>query len=87
MILRTMIKVLEIDQFSSSADNLTNMGFKDFELQKLSGGSSEAAKVIFGGYAKVKMVGANERPSIGDVWYVEENGKFKLYLANYDTSD
>lgn len=80
------MKVLEVDQWTSSGD-VSQYNFETFSLDKIHGGDSESARAIFGGWAKVKEVEENAKPTIGNVWFIEENGKFKKWKANYDTSD
>lgn len=86
--LEEKIKVLEVDQWTSTG-NITDYNFETFELSKVTGGDSEAARTIFGGTAHVHEVFAKDCPSIGRVWYIEDSKtkKFTLYKSNYDSSD
>jgi len=82
------IKVLEVDQWTSTG-NIKDYSFKDFEMNKIKGGDSEAAKKIFGGHAVIKEVLKTQNPFIGNVWFIEDPKtlKFVFYKANYDSSD
>jgi hypothetical protein len=40
------MKVLEVDQWTSTG-NVEKFSFKDFDLEKVKGGDSEAVKLIF----------------------------------------
>jgi hypothetical protein len=80
------IKVLEVDQWTSTG-NVRDYNFKSFTLDNVVGGDSAAAKAIFGGYARIYDVQENQRPSKGYVWFTEVEERFKLYKANYDSSD
>ena len=90
-----MVKVLQVDQWHSTADNITKMSLKDFQtpsegIQKLEGGDSKAATAIFGDFGcLIKEVDEKAWPSKGDVWFKEneKTGLLELYRANYDTSD
>ena len=80
------IKVLEVDQWTSTG-NVRDYNFKSFNLETVVGGDSEAAKAIFGGHARIYEVNENDKPSLGRVWFTEVDDRFKLYKANYDSSD
>ncbi len=82
------MKVLEVDQWTSTG-NISDFGFADYNLDKVRGGDSEAARAIFGGWSLVREVSENDSPSIGHVWFREDPviKKFVFYKANYDTSD
>lgn len=80
------IKVLEVDQWTSTGD-MGRFNFETFQLLNVKGGDSEAIRRISGGHAIVKEVSPNDIPSRGNVWYTEVDEKFKLYKANYDSSD
>ena len=84
-----MIKIIEMDQWSSTADNIENLDFDDCTLDSLHGGDSEAAKKIFGGKFNVTLVKEDSNPYRGYVWFIkdETTGKLKRYKANYDSSD
>ena len=81
------VRVLEVDQWSSTATNLADMGFADFDPARLTGGDSRAAQVIFGGHYVVKEVLETDRPPIGHVWFIERGGHFERWKTNYDSSD
>lgn len=82
------IKVLEVDQWTSTG-NVQNFTMEDFNLGKVKGGDSEAAKQIFGGHAAIREVSPQDAPHIGEVWYISDpqSNKLKFYKANYDSSD
>lgn len=81
------MKVIEVDQFTSSG-NIRELSFNAVTLSEITGGDSEAAKLIFGGRFNVKDVSESEKPSIGYVWFKEGvDGKCTIYKSNYDTSD
>lgn len=81
------MRILEVDQWTSTG-NITDFSFEDFDLQKVSGGDSAAAKVIFGGNARLREVSETDRPYLGTVWFRQgPTGKLEKYLANYDSSD
>ena len=65
------MKVLETDQFTASANNWDEI---DFILKDLKG------------VARYKEVDESDKPSIGNVWFIDNNGKCKLWKYNYDTS-
>jgi hypothetical protein len=81
-----MLKVLEVDQWTSTG-NVSDFTLEDFDLQKVEGGDAGAAKVIFGGDARIREVPHAGVPSKGNVWFIPgDNGKLRLFKANYDTS-
>jgi hypothetical protein len=82
------VKVLEVDQWTSTG-NIQNFTMESFDMRKMSGGDSEAARQIFGGHAAIREVSPNESPSIGEVWYISDpkTKKLKFFKANYDSSD
>lgn len=80
------MKILEVDQWTSTGD-IEKYNFKTFNLETIRGGDSVAARAIFGGHTAVKEVEDEASPTIGHVWFVEENGCFKQWKANYDSSD
>lgn len=82
-----MIQVIEVDQWTSSG-NISNLDFDSVGLNDITGGDSESAKAIFGGWFVRKMVDDNVRPDIGNVWYIrdEATGKCKMWKYSYDTS-
>lgn len=81
------LEIIEVDQWTSSGD-MQNQDFDTVDIDKVSGGDSEAVKRIWGGHLKKYRVFESKRPSIGNVWYVKGyDGKCKLYMYNYDTSD
>lgn len=82
------IKVLEVDQWTSTG-NIEQFTMDEFNIDRVSGGDSEAAKKIFGGYAAVREVRKEDSPHIGEVWYISDpqSNKLKFYKANYDSSD
>jgi hypothetical protein len=83
----TMIDIIQVDQWTSSGD-IEQQNFDAVTLHDVTGGDSEAAKAIFGGTMERKTVEEDDKPSIGNVWYVKgANGKCKLWKYNYDTSD
>jgi len=80
------IKVLELDQWTSTG-NITDFTLEDFELQKVKGGDSKAAQLIFGGHAIIREVEELQTPPIGNVWFrLGVNGKLQFYKSNYDSS-
>lgn len=84
-----MMEIIEMDQWSSSADNVRELQFDSFRPADLKGGDSEAAKVIFGGSFTFKSVKETDSPRIGNVWFIKDDvtGKLKFYKARYDSSD
>jgi hypothetical protein len=55
-------------------------------LDKISGGDSEAAKVIFGGSFKRIIVNEDDGPDIAKVWYKSgKDGKCELWRYNFAT--
>lgn len=72
----------------SATGNVGDFTLKNFDLRKVEGGDSEAAKIIFGGSAAWKEVSEADRPSIGYVWFRQGyRGKLVRYRSNYDSSD
>ena len=82
------IKVLQVDQWTSTG-NITDLSLENFELEKVEGGDSEAAKNIFGGHAIIREVNENDEPSIGYVWFKtrKKTGKLVFWKAHYDSGD
>jgi hypothetical protein len=80
------MKILEVDQWTSTGD-VERYNFETFDLNKVSGGDSEAVRAIFGGHAVIREVAEEDNPVIGCVWFIELNGYFKQWKANYDSSD
>ncbi len=81
------IKVLEVDQWSSTAPEIQQMSLADFNFRQLSGNGVEAARKIFGGRAWVREVDPNDQPRIGNVWFREVDGQLTKWRWNYDSSD
>lgn len=84
------VTVLEVNQWSSTADNIGQFSVDDFRDKKpsLNGGDSEAAEALFGFHPLIKSVPESAGPSKGNVWFRDgANGKLELWKANYDTSD
>jgi hypothetical protein len=86
--------VLELDQWSATAVNLTEIAFQEFvadprgTLQKLYGGDSLPARQIFGGHAEIREVTEQATPPRASVWYIEgETGLPVRYRYNFDSSD
>ncbi len=51
------------------------------------GGDAEAARAIFGGSVCVREVDEKAEPSLGDVWFREdEQGLLRRWKFNYDSS-
>jgi hypothetical protein len=80
------IKVLEVDQWTSTG-NVGDYNFRTWQLEDVVGGDSEAARAIFGGHGFVKEVDERDYPRRGYVWFTEADDRFRLYKANYDSSD
>lgn len=85
-------RVLEVDQFTSTGD-VDGTKLADWELnpsdklRSRKGGDSEAARVIFGGNARIKDVAENDEPYLGYVWFREdEQGLLFRWKFNYDSS-
>lgn len=81
-----LIKILEVDQFSSGAE-IEKYNFETFDPANLESNGAKAAQKIFGGRYIVREVKPKDRPMMGRVWYTEVKNYFKLYRANYDSSD
>lgn len=85
--------VLEADQWTSSG-NIEGTKLEDWEADKdltlanVTGGDSEAAKRMFGGYTVwIREVEEDEDPTIGSVWFrADEAGVLRKWKANPDTS-
>jgi hypothetical protein len=84
-----MKEIIEMDQWSSTADNIKDLKFDEIEIYYLKGGDSEAVKRIFGGHFIRRTVTDTAIPYIGNVWYIkdEDTGGLKKYRAKYDSSD
>lgn len=86
-VVASKILVIEVDQWSSTG-NIEDQDFDTFSLADLSGGDSEAAKVIFGGYCQKKEVDPNGAPRNARVWYRKgPDGKCEYFKATLDSSD
>lgn len=86
-----LIKVVELDQWSSTADGITEMSMEDFEkreaFKNLKGGYAAVIKEMFGGHFEIKEVTTEQGPSIGRVWFAESySNKLYRYKTNYDSS-
>jgi hypothetical protein len=83
------VKVLETDQWTSSG-NVTEFSWKklkDNGIQCVSGGDSEAARIMFGGSFRFREVNETDSPSIGSVWFIEnEKGFPAIWKTRYDSS-
>lgn len=85
---RCTIKVLELDQFTATAENIGWYSMQQFDPDILFGGDATAAKDMFGGYYQIKFVCEDENPSKGTVWLKDgSDGKLAIWKANYDSSD
>lgn len=89
-------QVIEIDQHSSTADQIEEWSYTDWieviesldsdHVPRLSGGDAEAAQAIHGGHYEIKQVSDSESPPWGMVWYVEgEDGSMEIYEHNFAT--
>jgi hypothetical protein len=90
------MRVLQLDQFHSCDPEILNMSLKDFQqnieakVLALQGEPAKVASVIFGaGCPRITDVKETDSPSIGDVWFREDEhtGKLVIWKAKYDTSD
>jgi len=84
-----MIRVLEVDQWTSTAirGDLSWGDLKTLGINGVSGGDSEAARVIFGGHFRFRDVEADDTPRIGDVWFIEDARGFPtIWKTQYDSS-
>ena len=82
-----IINIIEVDQWTATG-NIEDLKFDEVGLDHISGGDSEAVKVIFGGSFKRKQVEETAMPNLGYFWFIKgENGKCKFYKGNPDTSD
>lgn len=82
------MRVLEVDQWTSTG-NIRELSWSELERRGnvVEGGDSEAARAIFGGRFRFLTVGLAEGPPIGTVWFTcGDDGRPKLYRANYDSS-
>lgn len=83
-------EVLEVDQWTSTGD-MTEHTWAELKAQgidAIAGGDSEAARVIFGGHFMFRTVREDERPSLGEVWFIEgADGRPDLWKMNLDSSD
>jgi hypothetical protein len=80
-----MVQVIEVTQFFSIVNKswaeLTN-GQEHGVLPSYKGNT-----FLWSEKPRLREVTENQTPSVGDVWYMEDNGLPKLYKANYDSSD
>jgi hypothetical protein len=82
-----MVKVLEVDQWTSTG-KIAGLPAADYDFDKVEGGDSDAAKKIFGGHSVWKDVDEHAKPSIGNVWFKEDDdGLLQVWKTNYDSSD
>lgn len=82
-----MIEVLELDQWTASG-NIRELSFDELTLAAIQGGDSDAAKIIFGGTLKRRIVSESDIPRMGTVWFTRaSNGTCQFHSARYDTSD
>lgn len=85
-----MIEVLEVDQWTSTG-NIKEQSWDDLKakgIDAVSGGDSEAARVIFGGDFRFKEVDERSSPGIARVWFIKgADGRPELYKYRYDSSD
>lgn len=90
------IKVLQVDQWTSTAENIKNFTIDDFAPQniretvnKLFGGDAKTAQTI--GITGVMIREVDEetdKPPIANVWFKPgPGGKLQFFKANYDCSD
>mgnify|MGYP003145194810 FL=1 len=83
------VEILEIDQWTSTGDVLT---FSWEELKQhgigcVTGGDSEAIRVIFGGTFNFRKVNETDTPLIGNVWMIKnEKGYPAVWKTRYDSS-
>ena len=87
MFLVMNVEIIELDQWTSTGA-FKHIKFDDLMLESINGGSSDAAKKIFGGTFNRKTVSESANPRIGNVWLVKgKNGFPEVWKANYDSSD
>ena len=81
-----MEEIIEVVQFASG-DHLEKEDFDSLTEKTVLENGEEICTAIGTGFIR-KQVNEKDNPSIGCVWYKKDkNGKCKLYLYNYDSSD
>lgn len=78
--------VLEVDQWTSTGD-IENYSLATFDANNINGGDADTIRRLGISYAEIITVFGDQNPSIGRVWYKEDDGKLKKYKWNYDSSD
>jgi hypothetical protein len=78
--------VLIVDQWTSTG-NMEEFSLADFQAENVHGGDSDTVRAIGVASYEIREVFGNERPVLGEVWFIEEDGKLKKWKYNYDTSD
>ena len=77
--------VLILDQWTSTG-NIEDFNFSTWNREKVTGGDSQEILKLFDN-SQIEFVSESAEPRIGQVWYVEEKGRFKKWKWNYDSSD
>lgn len=82
------IRVLEVDQWTATADNIEEFSLGTFDLSKVSGGDSRAAQEVFGGRAVVRDVEEDWVPPMASVWFKADpvSGRLTYWKGTYDSS-
>lgn len=85
---RCNIKVLEVSQWTSTAENMTWNSLEGTDPDMLFGGDADAARKLNLNNENVKWVCPEEKPPKGYVWLKDgTDGTLKVWKANYDSSD
>jgi hypothetical protein len=80
--------ILEVDQWTSTG-NIMSIPWTELQTQgvdAVSGGDSEAARLVFGGRLHFYEVDDDAEPQIGNVWYIEDDGYPAVWKYRYDSS-
>lgn len=79
------IKVLELDQWSATAENVEWTNLLNFDPELLFGGSSKAIEDLGLKHYQIKFVCENESPPPSKIWLRDINNKLKIWKSNYES--
>lgn len=79
------MRVLEVDQWA--VRDTEGKPFADFDRGTVTAGDAGVAMRVFGGHAMYREVLEDDYPSIGEAWFISQDGLCHLWKANFDSSD
>jgi len=79
------MRVLEVDQWA--VRDTEGKPFTDYDRSAMASSDAGVALRVFGGHGLYREVAEDDSPSLGEAWFVNQDGLCHLWKANYDSSD